>query len=42
MDMDGKGYIKYDEFLRILKRNGLKSISSDEKLIHQIYESIQR
>ena len=27
MDMDGKGYIKYEEFFRILKRAGLKSVS---------------
>lgn len=42
MDMDGKGYIKYEEFMRILKRAGLKSISSDEKIVYSIYEALQR
>jgi Ca2+-binding EF-hand superfamily protein len=36
VDMEGKNYIKYEEFLRILRRAGLKSVSSDEKIVYLI------
>ena len=42
IDLDGQNKIKYQEFLRILKRAGLQSVSSDEKLIYMIYNSIKR
>ena len=41
LDLDGQGQIKYSEFLRILQRSGLQSISSDEKIIYMIYNVIQ-
>jgi hypothetical protein len=40
MDMEGKGYIKYEEFIRLLRRSGLTSVSQDEKIVYKIYEAI--
>ncbi len=33
MDLDGTGQLRYNEFLRLLKRNGLKTVSEDEKIL---------
>lgn len=40
--MDGKGQIKYDEFVRMLRRSGLNSVSNEDKITIRIFESLQR
>ena len=41
IDLDGKDQLHYIEFLRVLRRNGLKTISDDEKIIQKIYNIIK-
>jgi Ca2+-binding EF-hand superfamily protein len=40
IDIDGKNYIKYEEFVRMLRRSGLTSVSSENKIVMRIYEAI--
>ena len=42
MDMDGKGSIKYEEFVRMLRRSGLNSVSNEDKIVCRIFESLKR
>ena len=39
IDLDGSKEIDYREFLRKLKRSGVKVIKKEEELLHDIYKA---
>ena len=42
MDLDGSGVVEYQEFLKKLKRSGIKMRNNEEELVFKIYEAITK
>ena len=40
IDIDGDGQFKYEEFVRMLRRSGLNSVSTENKIVLRIYDAI--